>query len=705
MVNKETAKPQEKHAASLPEKRHSGASAGEKDPLINELLETLRSERLKNEQLQGSLDSERLRWEEREQQLQELIDLERRRWEEREQQWEEREQQWTQERDGTKAEIEDLKRKMQELCLQLKTAMGIERSSEKGSAIPSGNAGGASGSDRPGSKPVAILQEPSVHERKYHLLLKRPCSDRRQGSEGLQEWLLAIGSESELVPAISDIFGTPVVSLREEEQDFSFTQEEREQLFGTCRGLHSKREESTVYDLDILVQKTTCRREVLTDLRSGLRHAKDKSLAPKGSRLSWAAMAKIATLVAEYAFPMERLSTAIGIPYFSSANISRWFSRSATTMVYPYIALGKSLGQLAYLKTDDTSALVLKMRDEAESGDLTPDRQRSGEEWETYLEQRGETDLVALVIDAFGRVAERADGNGAKLSVNTTVISGKLDPLDHRSMVYFYRTHFGQAGNLLTRILEYRPANQKWRQLVIQGDLSSQNHVEPSVSAHLDIVYIGCASHARRAFFRFREQDRSLCFFVLRCFAIIARVEAIIRNAPMSKERVLHFRSSYSAKVWQLLVEVCQAVIAEERHPLVSHHIWKKGDRLFGACSYLVNHFPALTFYLEHAHLDPDNNSSERSLRGEKLIEGSSYFRQTERGRVSLDIHRTMIASCRACGLPYETYLRAVNDADRSDVETHPERYFPHILAHTMPSRAPPAEEEASHLPETESLH
>jgi len=346
------------------------------------------------------------------------------------------------------------------------------------------------------------------------------------------------------------------------------------------------------------------------------------------------------------------------------------------------------------LKTDDTSSLVLELRAEAKHG-LIPDSKMTGEEWQQYLEERAEKleknniDLVTKVIDAFGRVSQKARGEGAKTSVNTTIISGRLDPCDYRSTAYFYRTHFGQAGNLLSRILEYRHKNDA-KKIVIQGDLSAQNHIEAAIAESLAITYIGCTSHGRRPFYRYRNRDPQLCFFMLRCFAVLARVEILILAGPVTRKRILRIRGRYSAKVWELMKEVCTAVINGERHTLADNKVWKKDDKLYEACAYIVRHFEELTYYLSHAEIDADNNSSEQGLRGEKLIEGASYFRQTENGRIALDIHRTMIACCNVCGLGYDTYLRYVGEADQQQIEADPERFFPHAVAQALAVRDPP---------------
>jgi len=63
------------------------------------------------------------------------------------------------------------------------------------------------------------------------------------------------------------------------------------------------------------------------------------------------------------------------------------------------------------VKTDDTSAFVLELRDESK-GELLADRQMTGEDWKSYLKSRSEelvnkngVDLVTVIARSFGRIA------------------------------------------------------------------------------------------------------------------------------------------------------------------------------------------------------------------------------------------------------------------------------------------------------------
>ena len=661
----------------------------------DEMRELLKRRDQQLEQMQTRIDTREQEW------ARQLAIFERK-WSEEKQQWSEEKQQWQHQHEAMQQQIADLQVTVGDLGLQLKIAQKIEPSSEKGSSLAAkqptesdkgGDGGDGGGGNKPKNPPGD--DPPSRQKLRYLGIFKRPRADDPADEWPLkQEFWQSVGSDPHLIPAPAVIFGSRLFTTTREDKDSSFTSEERLSLFGCKKGLHSKKDQTTVYDIRLSVAEITCTHENLRNLAGGLYFRKGNELGPADCQMSWQTLATVVTLIAEFAFPMERLAKAIGHDYFSSANISRWVIRSATSLVHVYVALGKALGNCSHLRVDDTSALVLALRAEARAG-LIPDKARSGEEWEAYLDElrknKRNAALLVPVIEAFGRVSQRADEAGAKISVNVTLVSGQLIASDYRSKVYFYRTHFGQAGNLLSRILEHRKAGASIS-IVVQSDRSTQNHIEAEVKRHLAVTEVGCSSHARRPIFRYRDRDEELCYYLLRCFAALANIEATIKRGPLTHARILRYRQRYAAKIWKLIQGVCQAVVDKVTHPVTGPSRWRKGNKLYDACLYIISHFDALTYYLTDPLVEPDNNAIEQGLRGEKLIENAALFRNSELGRIALDIHRTFIASCNACHLPYHEFLQVVSTADADDVKAHPEQYFPYAIALARAIRDPPTD-------------
>ena len=651
----------------------------------DELRDLLKRRDQQLEQMQTNIDVREQEW------GRQLAQIER--------QWSDREQQWQHQREVLSQQINQLETKVGDLGTQLKIALKIEPSSEKGAQLAKqpghgGNSGGDGGGGGAPSNKSPGGDAPLRQKRKYLGIFKRP-----RVADPADEWALkqaywqSVGSDPHLIPAPATIFGSRLFTTPLEDKASSFTAAERLKLFGRVKGLHSTKDHTTIYDLRLSLAEISCTQENLRPLAGGQHCRKANALGPAGCQMSWQTLATVVTLVAEYAFPMERLAKAVGHDYFTSANISRWVIRSATALVNVYVAFGKGLANCSHLRMDDTSALVLALRAEARTG-LIPDKAMTGEEWEAYLDELRKSEqkaaLLVPVIEAFGRVSQRADEKGAKIGVNVTLICGQLVADDYRAKVYFYRTHFGQAGNLLSRILEYRKTSAP-ASIKVQSDCSSQNHVEPEVAKRIKVTYVGCSSHGRRPIFRYRDRDEELCYYLLRCFAALANIEAVIKRGPLTHDRTLRYRQRYAARIWGLIKGVCQAVVDEVAHPITGPSRWRKGNKLYDACLYVLRHFDALTHHLTDPLLEPDNNAIEQGLRGEKLIESSTFFRKSELGRIALDIHRSFIASCNACHLSYHDFLQIVMTADPGDVAAHPERYFPHAIALAR-ARDPPTE-------------
>ena len=112
-------------------------------------------------------------------------------------------------------------------------------------------------------------------------------------------------------------------------------------------------------------------------------------------------------------------------------------------------------------------------------------------------------------------------GEGPKTSLNTTVVSGRVNNNDPSSLIVLYRSHLGSHGNLLESLLEFR--NPKVQHLVVQGDLSRTNLVaSPHLLERFTIKTIGCSAHARRPFALYEHEDPDMCAYMLHLFLGLA---------------------------------------------------------------------------------------------------------------------------------------------------------------------------------------
>lgn len=408
--------------------------------------------------------------------------------------------------------------------------------------------------------------------------------------------------------------------------------------FSRTKGLSSTFDYTKRMDLNIVVTEIEYKIETVTDpLTGNTVRASTIDHGPKGFQITWGAITNLLKLHVGFAIPINRISLLIGQPEFSSSKICRILKYMAEQLLPMYLYLAEQLSDSKHLWGDDTSTKILNIVDENEK---------------TSLSQEIEKHLPFTY--------PKAVGEGNKQSINVSLLIGKPEG-DFRSTIRFYRSHQGSVGNLLTQILEWREA--KSGPLFFQGDLSNTNKPSPEMMEKFDMTIAGCGAHARRPFWKHKEEDPSLCYFLLRAFACLAKLEKRIDFFGRTETRVLYYRRRFGMAIWRTIEARCEgAITGEKRGQYIyekeeSPEIWPKGTELNRACQYIIKHFNELTLYLEHPQLKYTNNISERALRIEKSMLDSSKFRKTKEGRAILDILRTINATCTAAQIDLKDYI------------------------------------------------
>jgi len=275
--------------------------------------------------------------------------------------------------------------------------------------------------------------------------------------------------------------------------------------------------------------------------------------------------------------------------------------------------------------------------------------------------------LIGRVLDF---ESPRRDGQGSKQSMNTTVLSGRSDAEDPRSLIVLYRSHLGSCGNLLESILRGRSPSA--REVILQADLSTTNLVtDPELIERFTIKLTGCAAHARRPFALYEHEDPVNCAYMLHLFKGLAIHEQRLDVHGRNRQNVLAVRQVDSRELWEEIRELATDMKAK----------WSKGTKLGAGARYILKHYDKLTAYLDDPRLEATNNLRERMLRTEKLIEGSSLFRRTLEGRFALDVVRTVMQTAVAAGVPMREYLESVLRVDAEELAAHPERFTPRAWA------------------------
>ena len=430
----------------------------------------------------------------------------------------------------------------------------------------------------------------------------------------------------------------------------------------------------TVKRLELEIEKLS----VETSSGTTLVTASLDQIGPPKFKVTWEFLASMSIMVAQYAMPMSRFAALASSPVkrFTGGEMSRYFRYVADRLCPVYIELGRSLANSAILSGDDTTSRVIEVNkawaqlEKDAKCDMPWQNYATREKAEAALKADADAPVAVRLAREFGFESERKDGRGTKKSFNTTVLSGRQDVDDPRTTVIFFRSHLGGLGNLLTEILRHRhPDNLD---LTIQSDLSTVNLIsDVSLRDRLRIKLAGCASHARRPFAQYEDDDPDLCSWLLNSFQGISIFEGGLDAHGRNRDNTAAVRDVDERAAWEKIKEVCGRVAQK----------WSRETELGEGARYVLKHFDKLTLYLTDHRLSPTNNFSERMLRLEKLIENSALFRQTLEGRFALDIVRTVLQTAIAAGVELNIYLQWLLRMPSEAIEAEPEAFTPLAFA------------------------
>jgi hypothetical protein len=576
-------------------------------------------------------------------------------------------------------ELADAKNRAANLLAQFRKAIGVEPKSERGKPLAT------DAEPKKNTKPVKTdaekLEILKVRRKKLLAEIRR-YEDRlgkgrtkrqKKGSESLSLKSQAEASEKRAEPTFKRSAETVFTgNLAQASEELRPLKVERLETFENPRGLHAVSDDRTRYEYGVMTKTIHLQVETVTDPRTGQSvTASTDEVGPPNSQATWVAIANTIIAVIGYAIPINRLALMLktSCPYFTSQRICFYLKMSAELFQPIYNCLGEDeLPECDVLQGDDTKVRVIEIQNRLKNGGT--------------LEAPVEESLIDKVAKVFGRVFDKKRGTGKKRSLNVSVVIGKTRPEDPRSYIFFFRSHLGTFGDLLTKMLETR--HPKRKELTILSDSATTNLVSKELYEKFQITHAGCGPHARRPFWRHKNKDQRLCYWMLSAFLVLEQIEDQIDELGRTRARITRYRERYAKKVWAAMKKRCESVIRGET---VYGHFWPKTSELYLACQYIVKHYDELTRYLKDPRLPSNNNLSERVLRWDKIMEDSSKFRMTEAGRLHVDILRTVVHTCSAAQVEIKDYLLFIFK-NRDAIATTPLDYTPYAYALSLDAAA-----------------
>jgi len=120
-----------------------------------------------------------------------------------------------------------------------------------------------------------------------------------------------------------------------------------------------------------------------------------------------------------------------------------------------------------------------------------------------------------------------------------------------------------------------------------------------------DIIRAACWAHVRRKFFEGARAGCKLCARILKIINALYRIESEARTAGLPAEQRKILRQRRAARLLRGLLRRIDAVIREERPQ----------SPVAKACLYTKGQWDGLRTYLQHGHVEIDNNSVENAIR------------------------------------------------------------------------------------------
>ena len=425
--------------------------------------------------------------------------------------------------------------------------------------------------------------------------------------------------------------------------------------------------------------------------------ASTDALGPRGKKVTWDGLVSLMTMMVGYLIPANRISGMLGEvgSYFTRARCTHLLQYTAKRLLPIHLEHVLKLSRAQTLHTDDTGARCPEAQRAKENfgleGEETPwknwthrhhqrpnlnGRENSPEEPAQGLEPNPKDGLNRHVAWELGFLNTNKDGSPRK-RLRTTVVIGKEDAQDMKSFVVLYHTHFGEAGDVLSRILQRKKeslpkeAGEKPTVWIVSDLLATNRPSDISLGKTFDIKTSGCMRHARRGFKINEDDDLVPCRKITIAFDCMASLEKEVTQRGRRTSNVLATRK-YTARLWNYVHQMSEGLAMK----------WPEGHPVGRAARYVLGNYEELTRYLTEAHL-PDNNSlSERMLRPERLMERSSLFRWSLEGRCAWNIVRGIYQTCQLTGVNFKGYLDWVLRASEEDISSNPENYTPHAYAH-----------------------
>jgi transposase len=243
--------------------------------------------------------------------------------------------------------------------------------------------------------------------------------------------------------------------------------------------------------------------------------------------------------------------------------------------------------------------------------------------------------------------------------------------------IALYFTGWKHAGENIAEVLKRRA-----RELpapIQMCDALSRN--TPKLKG-VEILLANCLAHGRRQFVEVVENFPQQCRYVLETLRGVYHNDALAREQGLLPQDRLRFHRKHSGPLMKELHDWMEAQFAERKS--------EPNSGLGKAISYLLNHWPKLTLFLQQPGAPLDNNIVERALKKAILNRKNALFYRTLNGAGVGDLFMSLIHTCELNGTDPFDYLTELQRHAR-ELAANPSAWMPWDYRETLARLATPA--------------
>ena len=189
-------------------------------------------------------------------------------------------------------------------------------------------------------------------------------------------------------------------------------------------------------------------------------------------------------------------------------------------------------------------------------------------------------------------------------------------------------------------------------------------------------IELGCNAHARRRFFECLTVETEICNEILNIYGELYGIEKDIKNKT-PEERLLARQTKSQPLMNTLHLKL--VALKDTLNPT---------NPLMEAVNYALNHWLALTRFLDDPDFDIDNNHSEQAIKSFVLMRKNSLFVGSDAGGMAAATHLSFIASCKRNNINPVDYLTDVFTRINSMKTSELDQLLPHRWAQIQKSKS-----------------